>query len=29
MGTDIQQGAREGEQGRLLLEDTQLFLELH
>lgn len=29
MGTDIQHGAREVEQGRLLLEDTQLFLELH
>lgn len=29
MGMDIQQEAREVEQGRLLLEDTQLFLELH
>lgn len=29
MGMDIQEGAREVGQGRLLLEDTQLFLELH
>lgn len=29
MGMDIQEGDREVEQGRLLLEDTQLFLELY